>query len=161
MKTLVSVSYCAEHRKGGDAPGAPHVPPQEHAEWLEQACDLYLSLGYDVVVSCTGYRGILNVEQTPTSHERDVMWRVIGKVKAVLGDATNPGHQVGAALCIRQGLEAAGKWGYEYLIHTAEDVLPTAKFAAVKWHDKGIDYEAGKIATTAMTDMLGDRKSVV
>jgi len=124
VKTLVNISYCCDHAKGADPERAWHLPAQEHAEWLEKACDLYLDDGFDAIVSCTGFHGMINVNNSRTSYERDVMWRIARKVRTIVGCPQNPGHQVGAALCIRQGLEAASKFGYDVMIHTAEDVVP-------------------------------------
>jgi len=123
-RTLLNIGYCAEHFKGGDR--INRLPGQEHAEWLEQAVDLYLRIIPDdwaVCVSCTGFHGMLNVENAPGNCERDVMWRIAGKCM-ILGVTQNPGHQQGAALCIRQGLECASKLGYTYMVQTAEDVIP-------------------------------------
>lgn len=124
MKTIVSISFCATHHKGADPDVAWRLPGQEHWEWLEQACDLYLSLGLPVIVAATGFPGMLDVEVRPGNLERDVAWRVFSKTRAIVGHAHNPGHQGGAATCIRLGLECASKLGYDLLIHTAEDVVP-------------------------------------
>ena len=151
MKTLISISYCAEHYKGGDR--INRMNGQRHAEWLAAAVALYDDIApvevylnydddFDIIVSCTGFPGILNVEQTPDSCERDVMWDVINGVKCIVSVPDNPGHQVGAALCIRMGLEAAHKWGYECLIHTAEDVVPRrgALAGMVRAIKEGVSY---------------------
>ncbi len=124
MNALVSISYCADHYKGADPERAMRLRGQTHAEWLEDACRIYYERGLPVIVCCTGFRGMLNVEVSPQNLERDVMWRIFRKARAIVGVPENPGHQVGAALCIRQGLECASKLGYDLLIHTAEDVLP-------------------------------------
>jgi hypothetical protein len=60
----------------------------------------------------------------------------------MIGVPENPGHQVGAALCVRQGLECASKLGFLYCLFTAEDVVPVE--GSVDWilanlHD-GYDY---------------------
>jgi hypothetical protein len=123
-KVLVNISWCASHHKGANSwDGAQRLHGETHARWLEQAVDFYAGQNFPVIVSCTDWRGILNADVSPGNHERDVLWRVLKKAP-IIGMADNPGHQVGAALCIRQGLEAAGKWEYPLLIHTAEDVLP-------------------------------------
>ncbi len=94
-----------------------------HARWLLEAVGYYLGFDADVVVSCTAWRGLLNVNNSPGDCERDILWQVEA-VCPILGVPENPSHQVGAALCIRQGLEAAGKWDYDCLVHTAEDIVP-------------------------------------
>jgi hypothetical protein len=124
-KPLVSVSWCAGHFKGRDPHEAPRMRGVEHAEWLEDAvAGLYFTAGYDVIVACTHWNGIIDVENTGDSPERDVLWRLLRRRIPIIGTTANPNHQVGAALCIRLGLEYASHCGYEYLIHTAEDVLP-------------------------------------
>lgn len=130
---LISISYCCTHHKGRDPNGSADIDGQRHAEWLEQAVDYYIGVANDldyysgiaarVIVACTGFPGMLNITNAPGYFERDVMWRIAQRA-SIIGVPQNPGHQVGAALCIRQGLETAGKWGYDLLIHTAEDVLP-------------------------------------
>jgi hypothetical protein len=121
---LVNVSYCQSHRKGGDSADAMHLPGAEHALWLKD-CVLHLlaTQPYPVVVSATGFRGLLHVE---AGFERDALWQLHEGSDAVrfLGHADNPGHQGGAATALRLGLEAAHKWGYAHLVHTAEDVVP-------------------------------------
>ena len=125
MSAVVNIAFCADHRKGSDH--GPRLGEAEHWEWLERCCRRWIredfgdATGALVVASATGYRGPLHVG---AGRARDALWRVIGMDVPVLGDATNPGHQVGAGLTVRLGLEFAGKLGYPYLIHTAEDVLP-------------------------------------
>ncbi len=64
------------------------------------------------------------MENAPGNCERDIAWRILARDVPIFGTPSNPGHQVGAAQCIRIGLEAASKLGYDFLIHTAEDVIP-------------------------------------
>ncbi len=122
---LVSISFCAQHNKGAEpwCGEARWVHGQHHAEWLEECIDWWGKFSLDVIVSATAFPGILNVNQSHGNCERDVWWRIFDKAR-IVSDPNNPGHQVGASLTIRMGLEAAGKLGYPYLIHTAEDVLP-------------------------------------
>lgn len=152
---LIGISYCGTHNKG-DALGSPAavmVPPKEHAEWLLAAVDFYRDLGLKlgrcvrVIVSAVGLPATFDLT---APGERDAMWRVLQDA-TVISYPHNPGHQVGAALGIRQGLEAAGYWNYPLYLHTAEDVLPwpgaVEKMLAAL--DKGADY-----AGFCWTDML-------
>ena len=130
MKTIVAITWCAEHFKGGDR--INQLPGPEHAEWLEQAVDYWREHWFpfgELIVCATGWRGITNVRSAPDCHERDVLWRVLRRVDYFIGVPENPGHQIGAALCIRQAIEAAHKWGAERLICTAEDVVPSGVIA--------------------------------
>ncbi len=134
---VINVSYCAAHRK-------THVPPlhgQLHAEWLEKCVDNLLKTGLPVVVSMTGWPGLLNVNVSPDNLERDVMWRVYAKTRFVTVKQDMP-HQLGAAWNIRQGLEFAAKMGYDYMIHTAEDVVPhPGKIQEMVGHlERGVHY---------------------
>lgn len=129
MKVAVNLAWTASHFKGGDS-----INRQDgalHAEWLEQAVDFYRRLAeralidlhsheWGLFVSVTGFQGWPEVD---AGRERDALWRAFGRSRFVTMVA-NPGHQVGAAWCIRLGLEAAGKLGYDYMLHTAEDVIP-------------------------------------
>lgn len=125
MNAVVNVSFCCSHRKGGE--GGPVLDEAEHWEWLKSACrwwqfgDYFEGFRARVIVSATGYRGPLHVE---AGRARDALWHITNLCVPIIGDATNPGHQVGAGTALRLGLEYAGKLGYPYLIHTAEDVLP-------------------------------------
>jgi hypothetical protein len=128
-RVLIGISYCGTHNKGDEACAdseAVWVPPAEHALWLEEAVGLYhrlamgLTRGSRVVVTASGLPSVLQVD---APGERDVLWRVMERV-TVLHHPSNPGHQVGASICLRQGLECAGYWGYPYYLHTAEDVVP-------------------------------------
>jgi hypothetical protein len=123
-RVIVNISFCCEHRKGGDL--VHPMNGQEHAEWLDDCCVWWLKhTPWPLFVSMTGFRGWPEVPNAPGYFERDVLWRCFGRERVrFVPMAANPGHQVGAAWCIRLGLEAAGKLGYDYLIHTAEDVLP-------------------------------------
>jgi hypothetical protein len=125
MSLVVNIGYCQEHFKGGDRINQMHG--QLHAEWLEQCVLMWEELcDCPVFVSMTGFTGWPEVENSATSNERDVLWRIFGRPRVrFVTMAANPGHQVGAAWCIRLGLEAAGKLGYAYMIHTAEDVVPS------------------------------------
>lgn len=144
-KTLVSISFYAGHAKGGDNIG--YLDGALHAEWLENAVEFWnaecfaqrIVAGlWDVMVACTGFGGILNIE---AGRERDAYWRIFPKTW-IVGVSNNPGHQVGAALTIRLGLETAAKLGYDYLVHTAEDVIPKRGALAmmIATLDRGYDY---------------------
>lgn len=142
MNAVVSVSYCNAHVKGA-APwaGGTRLDGALHARWLEEACGLYLDgVRSDdghlyevpaVVIVSTAFDGILHVE---AGEERDALWRCARRGVGIMGDAANPNHQVGAALCLRLGLEYAGKLGHDYLVHTAEDVLPRPGALAAVLH---------------------------
>ena len=103
---------------------------------------LYLGMGLPVVVAATDFQGILEVENSPSDYSRDVAWRILKRGVMILGTPANPGHQVGAALAIRLGLEAAAKMGYTYLLHTAEDVMPrqAARLKMRRALEEGADY---------------------
>lgn len=120
MNAVVNIGFCASHRKGGESGSL--LDEAAHWEWLEAACDWWLARNRScgVVVSTTGFRGPLHVG---AGRARDALWRVMSGVD-VVGDAANPSHQVGAGLTVRLGLEYAGKIGFDYVVHTAEDVLP-------------------------------------
>lgn len=118
-EALVNVSYCQSHRKHG----TPDLPGQLHAEWLEQCVNHLLDSGLPVIVSATCWPGLCNVEMSPASVERRVLWRVFNKVRFLtMPDA---GHQVGAAWNVRQGVEFALENGYRHMVHTAEDIVVT------------------------------------
>lgn len=152
---LIGISYCGTHNKGEylDSPGAVRVSPVEHAEWLLATVRLWQKLAVDldrasrVVVTATGLPAML---QVTAPGERDVMWAVLDRA-IILAHPDNPGHQVGASIALRQGLEAAGYWGYPLYLHTAEDILPwpgsVEKLLAAL--DGGSDY-----AGYCWTDML-------
>ena len=141
MNAIINVSYCNHHYKGGDflawGDGA------EHAEWLEQCVrHLALSSPLPVMVSMTGFLGWPEV---PAGRERDALWRA-NKMARFVTMAANPGHQVGASWCIRLGLEAAGKLGYDCLVHTAEDVVPHKGVIEQMLHDleEGAEYAGAR-----------------
>ncbi len=133
MKVLINISYCASHQKGNE--NNQPVDGAEHAEWLEECVNYHLKWTSDgfvnrttapgywpIVVSMTGFPGLCHVE---AGRERDAYWRIFNHERVRLVTMPqNPSHQVGAAWCIRQGLEMAGKCGYDIMIHTAEDVMP-------------------------------------
>ncbi len=147
MRTLVSISYCASHHKGADPDVAPRLDGAEHAEWLQDAVGFYAALlpTAEIAVAATAFPGILDV---PAGRERDAYWTIIKCGVLLVTTSHNPGHQVGAALAIRLGLEAAGKLGFDFLVHTAEDVIPgegalqemltalasEADYAGSEWH---------------------------
>lgn len=128
MRVAVNLAYCCQHFKGGDGIGT--LPGAEHAEWLEQAVGFYherackelflQGYSFDLFVSITGFPGWTEIA---AGRERDALWRTFKYARFVTMNP-NPGHQVGAAWCIRLGLEVAGKLGYDCLIHAAEDVIP-------------------------------------
>ncbi len=117
---VINVSYCAAHKKST----GPDIPGHLHAQWLLD-CVLYLKklTGWPVIVSMTGWAGMLNCPTAQGHPEREIMWKVWQEAR-LLGIPENPGHQVGAGMCLRMGLEAAAYTGVPYLLHTAEDVLP-------------------------------------
>src|SRR6185312_4318638 len=125
--TVVNISFCGDHYKGGDGINRQHG--QQHWEWLEECILLVEKLcSWPIFCSITGYRGFEQVEQSAGNSERDVLWRIFARPRVRLVTmAANPGHQVGAGWCIRLGLEAAAKTGYEFMVHMAEDIVPDAK----------------------------------
>ncbi len=160
MRLLINISYCGHHYKGGGPNDAAYdrIHGQAHAEWLEEAVTLWKNSIDDpiichyfpkVIVSATGFPGICHVEVSPGNLERDVMWRIFGRVP-IVGMPQNPSHQEGAAWCIRQGLEYAGKLGYDYMIHTAEDIMPhrgtLTKLAGML--DEGYEYVGERWGTS-------------
>lgn len=126
-RAVINIGFCADHYKGGDGRDRQHG--QTHWEWLEQAIELLFDitmLELPIFVSITGFRGFESVLAAPGNQERDVLWRIFSRPYVrLITMADNPGHQVGAAWCIRLGLEAAHKLHYDYMIQTAEDVVPT------------------------------------
>lgn len=142
MSAAVNLSFCAEHFKGGD--GLNRQSGEEHWRWLEEAVYLYERLcDWPIFCSITGFPGFEAVENAVGNHERDVLWRIFDRPRVRLVTmAANPGHQVGAAWCIRLGLEAAAKTGIDYLLHTAEDVVPSPTFVteAMRFLEQGARY---------------------
>lgn len=143
-RTLVNISFCGSHQKGNE--GNAPVDGAEHAEWLEAAVDLLADLSpynWNFCLSMTGFPGICHVT---AGRERDTYWRLMEAVNGIdlywITMAANPSHQVGAAWCIRQGLECAGKLGYDLMLHTAEDIVPrkNAFHNMVARLDEGYDY---------------------
>jgi hypothetical protein len=121
---VVNVSFYAGHAKGGD--GINYLPGEEHWRWLEQ-CLLYLEelCDWPLFVSMTGFAGFETTDAAPHNNERDVLWRIFSRPRVrLITMAANPGHQVGAAWCIWLGAQAAAKLGIDYMIHTAEDIVP-------------------------------------
>lgn len=145
---LVGISYNGRHNKGDEehSSEAVRVPPAEHARWLGDSVVLYRaelrpfmrSYATKVVVVGCGMKDLLYMD---APGEREAMWAVLRYVP-VLSHPEPEGHQVGAATCLRLGLEAAGYWGYEYYLHTAEDILPRpgAVEAMLGALDRGNDY---------------------
>jgi hypothetical protein len=126
-RVLVSISYNQSHNKGGPlgCGWETYVHGQTHAEWLEATVKWWKDkFWHQVIVSAVGWPGISHIETRDGNRERDVLWRIYPKIAAFVTSATNPGHQQGAALTIWQGLEYAAYIGYDYLVHTAEDILP-------------------------------------
>jgi len=141
-KVLVSISYCATHHKERNPWERPPINGQLHAEWLDKTVNFWLNnTPFPVIVSAIGFPGMLNIEISDTSKERDVWWRIFSKAP-ILGLPNNPGHQEGAATAIRQGVECGMKLGYDFLIHTAEDIMPTdeAIYRIVRDLCDGADY---------------------
>lgn len=126
MSFCVNISYCAQHFKGGSTDvGGTVLHGETHARWLLEAVRWYKSnfpVTATVLVSMTGWPGMLRCEVSPNNLERDVMWEVWREAR-LLGVPDNGHHQSGAAWCLRMGLEAAAKLGHEVMLHTAEDVL--------------------------------------
>jgi hypothetical protein len=143
---LIGISWCGTHNKGDERSSltAIRYSPEEHLRWLAESVDLHASVANSlgrpsrVVVTASGYPSIL---QVPAGPERLLYWEVMERV-TFLAHPENLGHQRGAALCIRLGLEAAGYWGYRYYLHTAEDVIPRPGAAAALLEDLdgGLDY---------------------
>lgn len=152
---LIGISYCGSHNKGDElgSPGAVMVPPADHATWLLESVLHYDQLGrmldrpVRVIVSAVGLPCMLHLN---APGERNAIWQVLKHV-TVVNWPTNPGHQVGASIAIRQGLECAGCWGYPLYLHTAEDIMPwpgaIEKMLAAL--DEGADYTG-----FCWTDML-------
>lgn len=124
MKAAFSVSYNGAHNKGGDPGSSGQLPGHVHARMLRDTC-LYLKRECDwpIIVGATSFPGILRIETTPDEPEREYIWDVF-KLARIVSIPGNPGHQSGACWSIRMGVEAASKLGIDYLIHTAEDVVP-------------------------------------
>jgi hypothetical protein len=121
MRFLTNISWCAQHGKGFGNP----INEELHAKWLWECVEHLDSLAYQysqqqLVVSITGFRGILHHWAGP---ERDYLWKVWDKAKIISVDH-NPGHHQGCCWAIRMGLEACSKTGIDYMVHTAEDVVP-------------------------------------
>lgn len=125
---LIGISYCGTHNKGSgpETSEAVRVTPRSHAEWLLASVDYWQTFGrtldrdFRVIVSAVGLPGMLHITG---EGERDIMWLVAQKA-TIVNWHDNPGHQVGASVAIRQGLECAGYWHYPLYLHTAEDILP-------------------------------------
>jgi hypothetical protein len=66
----------------------------------------------------------MEVPISADDYSRDVLWRLYARHVPIVSSVSNPGHQHGAAFCVRMALEYAGKCGYDNLVVTAEDVLP-------------------------------------
>lgn len=134
MRVAINLAYCQDHHKGGDRSGT--LPGALHARWLEDAVQFYTDLAFrelasrghrpSLIVSATGFKGWPEVE---SGEERNALWQVLGAAYFV-SMAANPGHQVGAAWCIRLGIEAATHLGFDGMIHTAEDVIPEPEVLA-------------------------------
>ncbi len=120
-RAVISVSACWTHVKGGNDASCPVLPGDIHAEWLEKCVrHLRRSTQLPVVVTLTGFPGLCHV---PPGRERDALWRTFVRSRFVSSPYDLP-HQKGAAITIRQALEFARHMRYDYLIHTAEDVVP-------------------------------------
>lgn len=126
-RVLVSVSWCASHWKGANPGEGARIHGETHARWLKESVKWYKRRRFFSIVACTDYHGILRVNTSPDDGERQVLWTLIRDGVPIMGEAHNPGHQVGAAQCIRIGLEYAAYCGYDYLVHTAEDVFPNER----------------------------------
>ena len=96
--TLVSVSYGGSHVKSTGC-----IDPPAHERMLGD-CLAYYGSAYPLVVVATDCAA--------------VQWDGV-PVQSVAG---NPGHQMGAAWCIRLALDYAAAHGYPYLFHLADDV---------------------------------------
>jgi hypothetical protein len=114
---LTNISYNADHIKGFGSP----IPNELHAQWLWE-CVEHLDKTTDslLAVSMSSFKGMLHVR---AGAERDYLWKVWDKAK-IIHIHDNPGHHQGCCWAIRMGLEAAAKTGIEYMLHTAEDVVP-------------------------------------
>ncbi len=124
---LIGISYCGTHNKGDEATSsdAIRVTPEEHAEWLLASVKFYQRLGVSlerpvrVIVTAVGLPSLMAID----IDERNVMWEV-SRLATVLSVPENPGHQVGACVALKEGLDAANHWGYPRYFHVTEDVLP-------------------------------------
>lgn len=121
-RAFINVAFNADHRKGGDF-NEP-CDAAGHWYWLYECvkdldgCGRW-SGAHPVVVSMTAFPGHLMV---PAGRERDAMWQCMRHARFV-SVPHQPGHQEGAATCIRLGLEYGGKTGFDFMVHTAEDIV--------------------------------------
>lgn len=133
---LTNISFNADHQKGF----GPPIQDEIHARWLWEAIEhIDKTVGGKIIVSMTGFRGMLHVR---AGAERDYMWRVWDRC-GIVHVGENPGHHQGCCWSIRMGLEACGKTGIQYMIHTAEDVVPfpgAVRVLLEKLMDEGYDY---------------------
>lgn len=134
MKVAISISYCQSHAKGGNPPDCSFIPGHLHARMLSRTVDYLrnqsLTFSADdrfsvqqIIICATAFPGITHIHTSPDAPEREYLWDVFRKTRFVTM-ADNPGHQGGAQWAIRMGIEAASKLGCDFLIHTAEDILP-------------------------------------
>jgi len=145
MSTLVTVLYNAAHRKSS----GETLPGELHAQWLEKTVDrLHVQTGWPIVVSCAGFHGLIAI---PPSAEREIMWRIFGKVRALIGFPAEAGMQIGAAACIGHALDCAWHLGYQNFISLCEDVA-TERAALLAMNQKladgcvYVDVERGRMA---------------
>jgi hypothetical protein len=114
---VTNISFCAAHGKGFGSP----IAEVTHARWLWECVEhLDETVGGKIIVSMTGFRGLLHHW---AGEERDYLWKVWDRCP-IVHISDNPGHHQGSCWCIRMGLEACGKTGVEFMVHTAEDVVP-------------------------------------
>lgn len=127
MKTCINLSFNADHRK---ADGSCSIDAHEHWKMLESTVEYLRDLAaitqlfpWPVIISMTGFPGIMQIEARDDRPTRHVVWSLFKTCRFVTM-RENPGHQQGAMWGIRMGVEAADKLGFDSMIHSAEDVLP-------------------------------------
>jgi hypothetical protein len=138
-RAVVNVSYCAAHRKSPQPNIPGTIAPALHAAWLEECVDHWLTLGYPVTVSAVCWP--LCISSIACPQERAITWRIFAKAR-FLTLTHDSEHQLGASWALRLGLDFALNLQYDYLIHTAEDVVPCRGMAAnmLAKLDAGLDY---------------------
>jgi hypothetical protein len=138
---IVNVSYCC-YRK------VPEISRSEHARWLHHTVSwLRGEVDWPIVVSMIGWNGMIRMAD---DEERRWMMRT-WRLARFTGVSEHLDHQGGAGTAIHMGLVAAEALGAPFLVHTAEDILPTpgaldnihlklefgADYVGAKWGHKG------------------------
>ena len=118
VKTVLSYSYSGDDSKAHDngmmtktnhLKGLLAVMNATNPGWF-----------YPAIVSATGFSLFDIVDK----EARDIACEIWSKSK-ILTTLNNPGHQVGAFVCIRQGLLACRALGATYMISYGDDIIPT------------------------------------